>query len=66
MSLNKIGQENFYRNLAQLQVLDEPDSFKEAHKAKMKLVVWLATTAIALMTLEAIARELAMKLAGRY
>ena len=62
--MNRIGKENFIRNLAILQVTDEEDTFKEKHSHKLKALYWVIATSIILYTLETIAHELAMKLAG--
>jgi len=61
---NRIGHENFWRNLAHLQLTEEPDDFKIKHKDKMKIVFWVAVSSVGIYTLEAIAREIAMKLGG--
>ncbi|RPJ72993.1 MAG: hypothetical protein EHM20_08330 [Alphaproteobacteria bacterium] len=62
--MNKYGKDIFWRDLKNLQPIDETDSFTDKHKDKLKVLFWVICISITAITLQAIAKELAMKIAG--
>jgi len=63
--MNRVGKEMLWKNLQELQPKERRGDFYYEHKDKVKVLFWVAVSSIGIFTLEAIAREIAMKLAGR-